>query len=68
MERDESFWKTHTHTISETTPTLYNCLLRLFYSENHVVAPIVTVKISNSHLLTTLLKFDMGKEIKKKRQ
>lgn len=60
--------ETHTHTLitSERTSTLYNCLLRLFYSENHVAAPTVTVKIGNSHLLTILLKFDMGTEIEKK--
>lgn len=33
---------------------------------NYVAAPLFTMKIGNSHLLTTLLKSDMGKEIKRK--
>lgn len=45
---------------------MYNCLLRLFYSQNYVVAPVFTVKTGKSHLLITFLKFDMGKEIKRK--
>lgn len=59
-----------THTwplILESTPPPYNCLLRLFYSENQAAAPIFIVKIGNSHLLTILLKFDIGKEIKRKK-
>lgn len=61
---------THTHKLItlENTPTLYTCLLRLYYSENHVTAPTVTVKIGNSHLLTTLLKYDMARKSRKKCQ
>lgn len=70
METDEiSLKETHTYTsnIGKHTTRLHNCLLRLFYSENHVAAPIFTVKIGNSHLLTTSPQFDTGKEIKREK-
>lgn len=48
---------THAHTANPGTHT-YTVQLPV-----EIAAPIFTEKIGNSYLLTTLLKFDMGKEI-----
>ena len=63
-ERD-TLMLTHSYLISEGTPTLYIFLLRLFYSENDVAAPNLLWKLGKSHLLTTVLKYVMGNEIKR---
>lgn len=62
LKRDPQTFIFHTgkHTYTVQLP------VEAILFRKYVAAFLFTVKIGNSHLLTTLLKFDMGKEIKRK--